>query len=175
MSKLRFDSVNMDSVRAIQEKVENHSSTINKVVNEIINPYCKDLDRYVEFIKDCLNDGNKYVTTDELDDFCMNLSTLLYFVSGACESLGIRDDISKAVYKEVYHVARQNEVEGTIADKDSFAELASQQEQIVNMCYSRAYKKLRAKADSAQELLSSCKKVLSRRISEQELTKVSKS
>ena len=59
---------------------------------------------------------------------------------------------------------------GTVADKDSLAELYSQQEQITNVCYNRAYKIMRSKIENAQELLSSCKKVLSRRMSEFELT-----
>jgi hypothetical protein len=50
------------------------------------------------------------------------------------------------------------------------AELTSQQEQLTSICYTRAYRIVKAKVDNAQELLSSCKKVLSRRMSELELT-----
>ena len=92
--------------------------------------------------------------------------------TNTCEQLGIRDDISKTVYKEVYHTARSELTEGTISDKDSLAELQSQAEQVTNICYNRAYKIMKAKVENAQELLSSCKKVLSRRISEQELTRM---
>ena len=59
-----------------------------------------------------------------------------------------------------------------MADKDSLAELGSQQEYLTNVCYSRAYKIVKAKVASAQELLSSCKKVLSHRMQESELTKI---
>ena len=48
--------------------------------------------------------------------------------------------------------------------------MQSQQEQIVSICFSRAYRKMKAKVDAAQELLSSCKKVLSHRMIEMELT-----
>jgi hypothetical protein len=102
----------------------------------------------------------------------MNLSTLIYFAGGMCEQLGIRDDISKAVYKEVYNDARSSLSEGTIADKDSIAELQAQQEQITSVCYNRAYRIVKAKIDAAQELLASCKKVLSRRVQELELTRM---
>ena len=110
-------------------------------------------------------DGTNPPTDYELEDFCMNLSTLIYFASGACEHLGIRDDISKEVYKETYNQKR-DEIKGTISDKDSYAELNSQEEQVINICYSRAYKIIKNKVDNAQELLASCKKVLSRRIQE---------
>lgn len=167
-----YDNLQIMKVKDIQLHVENNSKTIDEIVGDIINPYCKDLDNYVIFIKDCLKDGETPPTDAELDDFCLNLSTYIYFAGGMCEQLGIRDDISKAVWKEMYHSARASQDKGTIADKDSLAELSSQQEQIVNVCYSRAYKTLKAKIIAAQELLQSCKKVVSRRMQEQELTRI---
>jgi hypothetical protein len=170
MGAIRLTDVDKKAIGGIQLRVENHSDVLSKIVNEIIEPYCKDLDRYVMFIKDCLKDGETPPTNDELDDFCMNLSTLIYFAGGMCEQLGIRDDISRAVYKEVYNDARSALSEGTIADKDSIAELQAQQEQITSVCYNRAYRIVKAKVDAAQELLASCKKVLTRRTQEWELT-----
>lgn len=165
-----YDNLNLDKVKQVKLHIEDNSATIDSIVADIINPYCKDLDNYVQFIGQCLKDGNNPPTNSELEDFCMNLSTYIYFASGMCEQLGIRDDISRAVYKEMYHSARASQEKGTVADKDSLAELMSQQEQITNICYSRAYKTMKAKVESAQELLSSCKKVLSHRMQEMELT-----
>lgn len=172
MSKIEFENLNNGRLIETQNRVETDSKAIVEIVNGIVYPYCKDLDNYVQFIKDCLQDGEKQPTNDELDDFCMNLSTLIYFAGGMCEQLGIRDDISKALYKETYHSARSNSEPGTVADKDSLAELASQHEYLVNVCYNRAYKIMKSKVDNAQELLGSCKKVLSRRMAELELTRV---
>ena len=157
-------------IETIQNKVENHSNTVDGIVNAIIKPYSEDLDRYVSFIKDCLKDGERPPTDEELDDFCLNLSTLIYFSGGMCEYLGIRDDISKAVYKDIYHESRSKLEKGTVADKDSLAELASQKEALVNVCYTRAAKMMKAKVENAQELLGSCKKVLTRRMQEYNLT-----
>ena len=157
-------------IETIQNKVENHSSTVDDIVNAIIKPYSEDLDRYVSFIRDCLKDGERPPTDEELDDFCLNLSTLIYFSGGMCEYLGIRDDISKAVYKDIYHESRSKLEKGTVADKDSLAELASQKEALVNVCYTRAAKMMKAKVENAQELLGSCKKVLTRRMQEYSLT-----
>ena len=172
MSKLSLSQMDKDIVSKIQEQVEENSQAIIDIVESIISPYCEPLDRYVKFISDCLQDGEKPPTNDELDDFCMNLSTLIYFAGGMCEQLGIKDDISKAVYKEVYHSARSVQDKGTVADKDSIAELHAQQEQITNICYNRAYKIMKSKVENAQELLGSCKKVLSRRMAELELTRI---
>lgn len=159
-----------DKVKDIRLHVENNSSKVDDIVNDIIQPYCKDLDRYVKFIAECLRDGENPPTDEELDDFVLNLSTYIYFAGGMVENLGIRDDISKAVYKEMYHSSRATIDKGTVADKDSLAELSSQQEYIINVCYNRAWKTMKAKVEAAQELLSSCKKVLTRRMSEYNLT-----
>ena len=169
---MKFNITDEDSLTKIQENIESNAGALDTIVNDIIAPYCRDLDKYVRFIKDCLKDGENPPTNEELDDFCMNLSTYIYFAGGTCEYLGIRDDIAKAVYKEMYHTARANQSSGTVADKDSLAELASQEEYIVSAAYNRAYKIMKSKVDNAQELLSSCKKVLTRRISEFETTRI---
>ena len=169
---MKFNITDDDSLTKIQENVESNAGALDSIVNDIIAPYCRDLDKYVSFIKDCLKDGENPPTNEELDDFCMNLSTYIYFAGGTCEYLGIRDDIAKAVYKEMYHTARANQSSGTVADKDSLAELASQEEFIVSAAYNRAYKIMKSKVDNAQELLSSVKKVLSRRIQDMELSRL---
>lgn len=167
-----YDNLQITKVKDIRLHVEDNSKLIDDIVNDIIQPYCKDLDKYVRFIADCLKDGENPPTDAELDDFCLNLSTYIYFAGGMCEQLGIRDDISRAVWKDMYHASRASLEKGTVADKDSLAELNSQQEQITNICYSRAYKSLKAKISAAQELLQSCKKVIGRRMQEQELTQI---
>lgn len=169
---MRIDNIDLQKIADIQDKVEEHSKTINQLVEDTIKPYIKDLDKYVQFIRDCLKDGENPPTDAELDDFVLNLSTLIYWASGACEQLGIRDDISRAVYKEMYHSKRNELNSGTVADKDSIAELESIQEQITNIVYNRAYKTMKAKIENAQELLSSAKKVLSHRLQEMSLTQI---
>ena len=169
---MKYDNLKLKKVEEIKLRVESNSEKIDDIVDDIIQPYCGDLDKYVEFIADILQDGQNPPTDAELDDFCMNLSTQIYFAGGLCEQLGIRDDISKAIWKEMYHSKRSELDKGTVADKDSLAELESQQEYITNVCYNRAYKIMKAKVGNAQELLQSCKKVLSRRMQEQELTRI---
>lgn len=170
--KMSLDELNMDNINSVRENVEKNSLIIDDIVSSIISPYVSSLDKYVLFIKSCLKDGENPPTTEELEDFCLNLSTYIYFAGGMCERLGIRDDISKAVYKEMYHTARASQDKGTVADKDSLAELASQEEFIVSASYNRAYKMLKSKVENAQELLGSVKKVLSRRMQEVELSRI---
>lgn len=171
--KSDLSNVDVSAIKSIKLRVEDNSEIVDKIVSDIIKSYTEDLDAYVLFIKSCLKNGEQPPTDYELEDFCMNLSTNIYFASGMCEQLGIRDDIAKAIYKETYNNARDNTSSGTVQDKNTMAELESQQEQLISVCYTRAYKMVKAKVESAQELLSSCKKVLSRRMQELDLTKMS--
>lgn len=166
------DAKSKEVLTSIKGRVESTSIQVDEIVSGIIQPYCKDLDAYVRFIASCLKDGEKPPTIPELEDFCLNLSTYIYFAGGMCEQLGIRDDISKAIWKEVYNTERDNNASGTVADKNTQAELKSQHEQLTNVCYARAYKTMKAKLDAAQELLSSCKKVLTNRMAERDLTHI---
>ena len=167
-----YDNIDSEKIEDICNHVNINSSQIQEIVEGIIKPYCKDLDNYVDFIKSILADGENPPTSQELDDFCMNLSVYIYYASGMQEQLGIKDDIARAIYKEMYHSSRDSIDKGTVADKDSLAELASQQEYLVSVCYKRAYNIIKAKVSAAQEMLASVKKVISRRMQEVEITRI---
>ena len=169
---MKFQVNDKSNIKKVQQNVEDNSKQIDDIVNTIIEPYCKSLDDYVQFIATILQDGENPPTDQELDDMCINLATRIYFAGGLCEQLGIRDDISKAVYKEMYHASRASIEKGTVADKDSLAELASQEEFVISSAYTRAYKTMKAKVENAQELLQSIKKVIGRRMQEIELTHI---
>ena len=158
--------------KELVDKVESNSSKIEAVIKGIIEEYSRELDEYVDFVKSVLADDEKPATDGELEDFCMNLSTLIYYTSVGCEMLGIRDDIAKSLYKEAYNIARDSIEKGTVADKNVQAELQASQERIVAIIYEKSYKILKAKTESASELLASTKKVLSSRVSANELSRM---
>ena len=159
------------SIRKNQKAIEADFKELNEIIERILKPYSKSLDEYVKVITEALHDINNPPTTSDLDYYCMHLSTDIYWANSISEQLGIKDDISKALYKEMYNTVRDSS-DGTVADKNSLAELSSQQEYLTNVCYSRAYKIMKAKVENAQELLQSIKKVLSHRINEENLTRM---
>lgn len=169
---MKWKLADSSRTKEVQKEVEADSRKIDEIVNSILEPYCAELDDYVKFISDILKDGENPPTDQELDDMVLNLSTRIYWAGGMCEQLGIRDDISKAVYKEIYHTERSKLEHGTVADKDSKAELASQEEFVISSTYTRAYKTMKAKVENAQELLQSIKKVIGRRMQEIELSRI---
>ena len=159
-------------IKKLREQVENNSKELQEIIDGIIKPYTEELDNYVEWVKSMVTNYENPPTSIELDDMTMTLSVLIYSASGMQEQLGIRDDIAKALYKEMYHSARDNLDKGTVADKNSLAELATQEEALVSMLYKRAYNTVKAKVSAAQEILASIKKIVSRRMAEMELTRL---
>lgn len=161
--------IDQSKLAEIDKKVQENSDIINKIVTEIVNRYCEPLDNYMAKIDNILVSGT--ATAIQLDEFTLNLPVLLYFISDSQESLGVKEDISRAVRQELYNTVR-DESSGTIADKDSQAELATQYETLINIIYSRAYKKFKARVEAGYEMLASVKKVITRRTVEMELTKL---
>ena len=153
---------------ALIVKVEEYSEAIDREVNKCIDQYSGELDNYMSILdKDLATDVA--LTDEELDRVASNLSTLIYFASSGCEVMGIRDDISKSMYKEAYNTARALQTTGTVQDKNTQAELDAMEEHIVHVIYSKAYRQLKAKVEAAQEMLATVKKIITRRISEAEL------
>ena len=166
----KYDNIQLEKISEIKLHIEENSKQMDEIVHEVVATYVDELDKYVTHIDDRLCQKDNPPSDAELESFCLNLSTLIYFASGMCEQLGIRSAIATAVYKEVYNTARDELSKGTVQDKNSLAELKSQQEQLVDIAYKSAYKIVKNKVDSAQELLSACKKSISRRMQEQQLT-----
>ena len=158
--------------KELLDKVELNSTELDNTINDIIERYSGELDAYMKFIMGILRNDEQPPTDAELDDFVLRLSSLIYFTSVGAEQMGIRDDLSSSAYKEAYNVARSMQKTGTVADKNTQAELDAMAEKVVSIVYSKAYRILKAKVDSAQEVLSSCKKVMSRRMSEYELSRI---
>lgn len=165
------ENINEDDIKQLQERININSNLINKLSNQLVNDYCKSLNEYVAFIQKILQDDKHPPTAQELDDFVLNLPVLLYFCGEAQENLGIKTDVAKSIKQEKYNEIYK-EVSGTIADKTAKSELAAQSETITHIIYDRAYKIVKEKMTAAYELLSSCKKVISRRMAESELANV---
>lgn len=171
--KALADPAMLEQLEKLTGRVETNSQIMDNVVNQIVSEYCKALDEYMEEVSDKLTDPVNPPLIHELDEIVMALPVYLYFVGEGQESIGIREDVAKAIRMEVYNEAYESAETGkrTIADKTAAAELAAQEELLIQMAYNRAYKKIKIKMEIGNELLQSVKKVLSRRISELEMAK----
>ena len=161
--------IDKDKMSKVAERVDLLSKEVNEMVDKIVNEACADLDEYMGGIDEILTSLTNPVTDAQLDDFTLNLSSLLYFVSAAQENIGIKEDVSRAIQKEIYNRVREK-AQGTVADKDMAAELQSQNETLTTVIYNRAYKKVKLRAEAASEMVNSVKKIMTRRIAEYEMS-----
>jgi hypothetical protein len=158
-------------IHKVIEKVEDNSAKVEAIVDELVDEYCHQLDDLIYKFRECLQDTKNPITEWELDDVCLKLPSYLYFIGEAQERFGIKEDIAKSVKMELYNSIHQR-TRGTIADKQAASEAGTIQEDIVHKAYQRAYKRTKQKLEAAYEILSSVKKVISRRMGEQELSNV---
>lgn len=157
--------MNPDRMRDVSCKVDSLSKEVIEMADQIANDVCADLDDYMKGIDEILTNQEHPVSDYQLDDFALNLSSLLYLVSDAQENLGIKEDVSRAIQREVYNRVREK-AQGTVADKDTAAELQCQEEAVTTIVYARAYKKVKLRVEAAAEMVNSVKKVMTRRIAE---------
>lgn len=163
--------INLDELRSIAIKVENNSELINEVVDALVLNHCKMLDDLIQKIKLSIEDKDNPPTSEELDYYTLNMPVALYYASEAQEVLGIKEDVALATKKEIYNAIFEK-AQKTVADKTAAAELASQAEYLTHVAYQRAYKKVKLRLEYANEILQSVKKVISRRMTEMELTRL---
>lgn len=163
-------SIDIDKLRKNNEVVESLTSVVRDMVKRIVDEACSDLDDYVKLINDILCDSDTPVSDNELEDFTLNLPSLLYLVSARREELKVKEDVARAVYKDVYNRVREK-ASGTVADKDTAADLAAQSEAITVIVIQRAGSTIKTREEAAWEMLNSVKKVMTLRIAELELSR----
>ena len=163
-------NVDIEEVRKNNEAVERLTAVVREMVANIVDEVCSDLDEYMSQIEEIMCDKDTPVSDAELEDFTLNLPSLLYLTSSRRESLKIKEDVAKAVHKDIYNRVREK-AEGTVADKDTAADLASQSQAITVIVLQRAGSTIKTREEAAWEMLNSVKKVLSLRIAELELTR----
>ena len=122
-----FDHIDTEKVNSTLKRIDNNSKLLDRVVDDLVKKYCSELDDLMQQARDVINNLDAPISNEELDSFIMRLSVLLYFTGEAQETLGIREDVARAVEREVYNNAHK-EATGTVSDKDVYAQISSQQE-----------------------------------------------
>jgi len=158
--------MNLKEIQAVIDRVARNSKEVEEIVKSIVSQYCQELDDYMaqldHMLVDAANNGTE-ISDRQLEEASLNLASLLYFVWSSQEVVGIQQDVAEAIRNDVYNRVREKAT-GTVADKDTAAQLQSITESIVAIAYSRAYKQIRAKVEAASEMRNALKKIISLRI-----------
>nr|DAT40266.1 MAG TPA: hypothetical protein [Caudoviricetes sp.] len=148
--------------------VEEESTQIETIVNEIVNSVTKEIDDYIENIKHEL-DGDD-LTISELNLILMRLCSFSYYLASKQEMVGIRQDISSTIEKERFNLHFINST-GTVASKTSQAEEKTKEERVISIVWEKSYKILKNKYDSINRYIDSIKKIITTKVKEMELSR----
>lgn len=154
------------------KKEDDYSKLVNDLVDDVVRQYSGALDTYIESLLETLKTPYT-LSNDQVEDITLRVPLYLYIIASGLETLGVDGDVAKFKKQEVHNEAYMA-IEGTIQDKTKYAELRSTKEQVIEMVFSRAYKKLKLKLDATYAIHSSAKKILSKRMIELEIHKFDK-
>ena len=159
----------MKKEEVLNKEIQENSILLENIVYEITSEYTRGLDEIMITCRKIFSVGPR-ITDEELEDLLTQLPCALYFVNEGQELLGLREDISKMTKMEKYNEARKKAI-GTIADKNSEAELKVMNEELNRIIYQRCYKMVKSKIEMGQEMINSLKRVFDARMMEREISR----
>ena len=164
--KLPKIDIREDEIREAKSVADSYGDIINKVVDEIVERACGELDEAVIEVQQVISADP--VNISDLNYFIGYLPTLLYFASDRAEMVGIQMDSSSAIRKEKYDNLYVIAAGKTIPDKQAETRKLVMNEEVIESAYKRAYKKVQSKLEQADKILASLKRIQGWQIAELE-------
>lgn len=164
-SEIAQEVINMGKLDNCKQMLETAESIIGKNIVKEVKQYTNELDSLIGQMHRLTNNPNYIISNEELENLIIKIPILTYELNNVLMKAGIKEDLAKVIRQNNYNSAYVVQ-EGTINDKKSAAELLIKEEALLETIWKRSVKVISQKIDIAQELLSACKKILSRRIDE---------
>lgn len=166
-----------DVLSKLIKEVQEESSPVVKLSNQLIEDYSKDLDCAIselDIIMDSIGENSiEDIPDSQIEYYCVKIPALMYYAGQRVEELGMQADIASNNKKNA-----QNEVmlkvAGTVPEKKAQVEQLTEDKALVEAIYRRAYNTLKVKLEMAEKIYSGLKKALSKRIAEADLNHYSK-
>ena len=164
-----------EKINTIFDNTDKNTNYFTQISDKVVTAYTNDLDALMNNIREDTIDNTP---SDEiLEKYVLELSNLLYFLGTRLETVGIKDDITRMSAKEVYNNTYTDNLDvapggkkPTVAELNVMSENASRYETVVNFIYSRVYRQIKFKIDGAYEMLASLRKIVSKRMQENQLS-----
>lgn len=159
------------------KEVQEESSPIVKLSNELIADFSKELDSAISelnIIMDSIGESSiEDIPDTQIEYYCVKIPALMYYAGQRVEELGMQADIASNTKKTALNDALIK-VSGTVPEKKAQAEKLTEDKALVEAIYRRAYNTLKVKLEMAEKIYSGLKKALSKRIAEVDLDRFSK-
>lgn len=172
-------STDEEKVAELLEETKSNSVYFENLVNKIVKDFSSDLDSLMTDLYRELTQENA-ISTDLVERYYAELTNLLYFMAERVEKLNVYGDMAKSAAKEIYNKAylsasSEKDEKGksvrTIAENTSIAETKAQYEGVVGQVYEHAYKSVKYKIDAANEMVTTLKYILKKRVSDDYINK----
>lgn len=173
-----LNNIETEKIDKILETTNDNSQYFESISTGVVTAYTEDLDSIMQeiYVNVISADG---CSDDMLENYCLRLSSILYFMGDKLESVGIKDDLSEAARAEVYNQAYlKNQIKDptdkskkiTVAELQSLATEASKYESVINSIYSRCYKQIKYKIDAGYRYVDVLRKIISKRMNDSQLS-----
>ena len=156
------------------EMTRDNSEYYTEISDQLVSASSADLDSLMARIRqDCVDSEPSDAV---LEQYTLELSNLLYFIGQRLETMGIKEDLTKMAAKEAYNTSYMkysdvgNGKKPTVAELTALSEDDSKYQSVINSIYSRVYRQLKYKVDAAYEMLSSIRKIISKRMQDSQLS-----
>lgn len=167
-----------EKLDTLTDSVAANVSYAKNIIDGVVKSYTGELDRIMCMIKTDIVDKQEPAPVEVVEKYFLELSNCLYFIGENAEKLGIYDSISKSVAKETFNNYYMDDTiatdekgkKRTVAELTALAENASVYEQTVSDIYNKAYKTVKVKVSSAENMCSALSKIISRRMTELQLS-----
>lgn len=159
----------MKKEEILNKTIQENSKIIEDIVYDITREYTKQLDDIMVICRQIFTSGEK-ITNEELEDLLTQLPSALYFVNEGQEFVGLREDIAKITKTTNYNTIRAKAT-GTVADKNTTAELSVINEELNRIIYQRSYKMIKSKVEMGQEMINSLKRVYDARMNDLDISR----
>lgn len=169
-----LNNIDEQKVQELLESTTTNATYFTDTVKKVVESYTGELDDlmyniYQDIIK------QESVPTISIERYYAELTSMLYFMGDRLEKLNVYNDMSKNAAREIFNKAyldagSEKDAKGksikTVNELTSIAESAAQYELVVNQLYDHAYRTTKQKIDAANEMVSTLKNILKKRISE---------
>lgn len=171
------DELKNEQIDTIMKEINDNAEYVKKLSDDIVNQYTSILD---DIMRDITNDviNQNVVSDDTLERYFLDLTNALYFIGSKSEFLGVYEDLSKSNMKLKYNQAySENQINSslqgkkvTVDENRAYAENNSINETIVNSLYARSFRIIKAKIESANEMVKTLSKIISKRMNERDFS-----
>ena len=159
------------------KEVQEESSPVVKLSNQLIEDYSKDLDSAIselDMIVESIGENSiEDIPDSQIEYYCVKIPALMYYAGQRVEELGMQADLASNAKKTAQNEAMLK-VTGTVQEKKARVEQITEDKALVEAIYRRAYNSLKVKLEMAEKVYSGLKKALSKRIAEVDLDRFSK-